>query len=391
MLKKPLVISIVMLLVISIVASAAIFLAKGYRLSPKTGTIAGTGIISVTSIPDQASVYLDGHLTTATNANINSLQPKTYDVKIVKEGFITWQKQIEVKQGLVSEVKATLFRAIPSVYPLTYNGAQNLTLSPDEQKIVYVVPGTEKKSGVWVWQMTDRPITFGRGSGPQQLTLGSLGYDFSKATFKWSPDSRQIMATLPDRTLLLNYDRLNDPPQDITPTLTSTLNTWEADTKERNLTRLNLIKDLKLKAEASSSAVLKWSPDESKYLYSKDGKNDFKVVDLGTKKSFSLPKANAYSWLPDSNHVILVEGDEKQQEVVKNNQAAKEESATESALVNGKVSIIEYDGFNKSEIYAGRFDLKSVIPWPDGSRIVIISSVPTATGNIPNIFGINLK
>lgn len=397
--NRPLVVSIIMVIVIAVVASAAIFLAKGYRLSPQTGTIAGTGILSVTSIPDQASVYLDGHLSSATNTNINSLSPKTYDVKIVKEGFITWQKQVEVKQGLVSEIKATLFRAIPSIYPLTYTGALNLALSPDEQKIVYVVPGTEKRSGVWVWQMTDRPITFGRGSGPQQLVLGASGYDFTKAIFRWSPDSRQIMATFPDRALLLDFDRLNDPPRDITPVLSSTLTTWETDTKERNLTRLNLIKDSALKQEASNAAILKWSPDESKYLYSKDGKENFKVVDLETKKTYSLPKVYSYSWLPNSDHIVLVEGEEVP-EAVKNTkqsfpsdgrQAAKEQNATESAIVNGKISIIEYDGFNKAEIYAGRLDLKSVVAWPDSSRLVVISSVPTATGSLPNLFGINLK
>lgn len=388
--KRPLVISIIMVIVIAIVGSIAIFLAKGYRLSPKTGTIAGTGIMSVTSVPDQASVYLDGHLTTATNANINSLSPKTYDVKIVKEGFITWEKQVEVKEGLVSEIKATLFRAIPSVYPLTYTGAQNLTLSPDEQKIVYVVPGTEKKSGVWVWQMSDKPITFGRASGPQQLVLGTSGIDYSQAVFKWSPDSRQIMVTFPDRTLLLESDRLNDPPRDITATLTSVVDSWDVDTKSRNLTRLNLIKDIKLKQEASNAAVLKWSPDESKYLYSKDGKEDFKLVNLETKKTYTMSKANSYSWLPDSDHLVLVEGEEKSQPV-KNNQAAKDVNTPESALTDGKISIIDFDGSNKAEIYAGRFDLKSVVAWPDSSRLIIISSVPTATGNMPNLFGINLK
>src|SRR5690348_7384267 len=126
--------------------SIAIFLAKGYRFSPKTGTLTGTGIISITSIPDQASVFIDGHLTTATNANISSLLPKKYDVKITKDGFIPWEKQIDVKEGLVTQIKATLFPAIPTIYPLTFNGVENVNMSPDGQRFVFIVPSSADES-----------------------------------------------------------------------------------------------------------------------------------------------------------------------------------------------------------------------------------------------------
>src|SRR5258708_33078786 len=124
-------ITIITILIIIAIAAGAAFLANGYRFSPKTGNISGTGILSITSVPDQASVFLDGHLTTATNTNINSLIPKEYDVKIVKEGFIPWEKKVEVHEGLVTQIKATLYRSLPSVYPLTYTGAEHVTLSPD--------------------------------------------------------------------------------------------------------------------------------------------------------------------------------------------------------------------------------------------------------------------
>src|SRR5438270_10008366 len=113
------ILTIVTFLLIIIAAGVAIFFAKGYRFSTKTGNITGTGILSITSVPDQASVFLDGHLTTATNTNINSLIPKEYDVKILKEGFIPWEKKVEVHEGLVTQIKATLYRSLPSVYPLT--------------------------------------------------------------------------------------------------------------------------------------------------------------------------------------------------------------------------------------------------------------------------------
>ena len=88
--SRKFLLSISSLLIIVVIAGLAIFFAKGYTFSPKDKKIVGTGILSVSSEPDSASVFIDGHLTTATNATIPSLSPKTYTIKIQKEGFIPW-------------------------------------------------------------------------------------------------------------------------------------------------------------------------------------------------------------------------------------------------------------------------------------------------------------
>ena len=87
--SKRFLITIITLVVLVILAAIAIFIAKGYSISPQGKRIVGSGILTITSEPDAASVYLDGHLITATNANISSLSPKTYSVKVSKEGFIS--------------------------------------------------------------------------------------------------------------------------------------------------------------------------------------------------------------------------------------------------------------------------------------------------------------
>lgn len=389
--SKQFIITIITLILLGVLAGAGVLLAKGYRLSSKGGTIAGTGILSVNSIPDQASVYLDDHLTTASNANINSLVPKAYQVKIVKEGFITWEKQVEVKEGLVSEVKATLFRAIPTVYPLTYTGVGQLVLSSDGQKLVYAVPGSDKKSGVWVWQLSDRPIAFARGSEKIQVAQPQSGIDYTKAKFRWSPDSNQLLVTLSDRYLLLEINRLNDPPRDITAIIQPTIKAWDEDQKVRDMAKLEVIQDLSVRKIASGAAVLKWSPDETRILYCtqncadpKEKQGGLKVVDLGLNKSFDLPRADYYHWLPDSKHLILVENLEK-------NLKANEQPGLVPVFPRVKISVVEADGFNQAEIYVGNLDPQSVFPWPDGSRLVVISSLPTATASQPNLYGINLK
>ncbi len=380
MVRKSFLLTILTFLIIGAVAAVAIFFAKGYRFSPDTGMVTGTGILSITSIPDQASVYLDGHLTTATDANIDSLVPKTYDVRIVKEGYIPWEKKIEVREGLVTEVKAALFPAIPTVYPLTFNGVYNPSLSPDGQKLVFVVPpaadqgSLTKKAGVWVWTMSERPIAFARGVEPHQIAVSNPGIDYTKASFRWSPDSSQILVTLPDRSLLLNSDSLNDPPRDITAILQPTLKSWEEDEETKELTRLEVIKDLNIRKIASDAAQIKWSPDETKFLFVEEQKQKvkFKVIDLVERKTFDLPEVFSASWLSDSRHLVLVDQEQDQTDI-------------------NRISIVEFDGQNQAVIFVGNFNADAVYSWPDGSRLAIVYTLPIPTAKEPNLYGINLK
>lgn len=361
--SKKFIITIATIVVIAIAASVAIFLAKGYTFSAKEKRIVGTGIITISSEPDSASVFIDGHLTTATNATISSLPPKVYSVKVVREGFIPWEKEVSVKEGLVTPIKVTLFPAMPTIYPLSFNGVMSPTLSPDGGQLAFVVPGSAgKKAGVWVWtQVRNQPISFARSAEPHQIAQNSVA-DFSKATLKWSADSKQVLATVDSNNYLLESDKLNSDPRDITPILKATLQTWEEDVQSKNESRVLAILDANLRQIASSSADVRWSPDETKFMVVK---GEAKVYNLEGKKNYSLPVARLYTWLPDSRHIILVE--EK------------------------TISIVDFDGTNKAVIYAGSFQDDFVFPWLDSSRLVIISSFPTPTASEPNLYGINLK
>lgn len=378
--SRRFIITILTLVVIGVAASIAIFFAKGYTFSTQEKRVVGTGIITISSEPDAASVFIDGHLTTATNATVASLPPKTYSVKVIKEGFIPWEKSVTVNEGVVTEVKVTLFPAIPTIYPLTFTGVKNPILSPDGSKLVYIVPGTSKKGGVWVWTLIrNQPIAFARSSEPHQIASSTTA-DFSEGILKWSSDSKQVLATLgneqsssSNNNYLLDSDRLNEQPPDITPLLDATLKGWEEDINSKEAARVLGIKDIILRKVASDSAYLRWSPDETKFMVRtepipQDQKTliaGIKVYDLLEKEEFSLPSAISHIWLPDSRHIILIEKD--------------------------NISLVDFDGTNKAVIFAGNFIDNFVFPWPDSSRLVIISSLPTPTASEPNLYGINLR
>jgi len=99
-----------------------IFFAQGYQISTK-GKISflATGIISATSKPKSASVYVDDKLLATTDNAIN-LPPGNYNIKIVKDGYLPWQKSIQVKKEIAYQTNTQLFRSSPDLKPLTVTG-----------------------------------------------------------------------------------------------------------------------------------------------------------------------------------------------------------------------------------------------------------------------------
>src|SRR5476649_119106 len=100
--RKQIIIPILIVFFLIVGTIIAILYGEGYRFGLGGNSIlSGTGLLVATSSPDGAQVLINGHLTTATK-NTNNLAPGNYDVKIAKEGYFTWEKNITIKKEVVS-------------------------------------------------------------------------------------------------------------------------------------------------------------------------------------------------------------------------------------------------------------------------------------------------
>ncbi len=115
--------------------------AKGIRFNFEESKVTPTGLLVVKSVPDGAEIYINGEFKNATNTNI-TLVPETYDIRIEKEGFFTWNKRLTIEKEAVTEVTAHLFKSAPSLSATTLAGAINPVPSRDFTKIAYIVPPT---------------------------------------------------------------------------------------------------------------------------------------------------------------------------------------------------------------------------------------------------------
>jgi hypothetical protein len=377
---------------IFITAYFVILFAKGYRPDFETKTLMPTGLLVATSQPNGAQILVNGVLKSATDTTI-SLPPNDYEVEIKKEGFSSWKKTLKIEKELVTKTDAYLFSQFPDLKALTYTGASNPLLSPDGTKIIYAVIGKDAtKNGLWVLDLNELP--FLTREPKIILEFSAKGKDFSKATYVWSPDSRNILLTLSVGKLQENYlidpNNLNLPASmvNISATLSITKQQWVLDQRERQTQKLKKLPDELISILESSTNNIVLSPDETKILYTatasatlidnllppipavstqKQERNlkigQTYVYDIKEDRNFFITDSVPPSWFPTSKHLYQVEKD--------------------------KFIIMEYDGTNKVAAYSGPFVDLNAFPFPSGAKLAILTSLGKDAP--PNLYSVSLR
>lgn len=375
----------------------AIRFAKGYRPSFNTRTIEGTGLLSATSTPKGASVFINDKLTTATDNTLN-LPPGEYRVKIAKDGYIPWEKTLKIEAELVAATNTRLFPSVPDLKPLTFTGALNPTPSPDGEKIAFVVENatTETKNGLYVLDLNDR--TFLLNSEPRQIARNLASHLFTQAKFTWSPDSSELLSSYStpagnESNIVLKANTFNDAAdiKDVTAQLPVLLKGWNDITDKKEAEKRLELPELMQQIATQSASKLMFSPDDQMLLYTATASASLPtnlipplpassaqietreliagntyIYDLEEDKNFLIATTEQnISWYPDSRHVLIVE--------------------------EGKITIGEYDNTNRHTVYAGPFAQNFAYSWPNGSRLVILSSLNGGPDQTPNLYSINLK
>jgi hypothetical protein len=93
-----------------IISTSILLYTQGYRLDFKNKKLTKTGGLFLKIFPKQASIYLDNKFFKKTDfifgsILIENLLPKKYKVRVEKEGYFPWEKNLEIKENEVTEVK----------------------------------------------------------------------------------------------------------------------------------------------------------------------------------------------------------------------------------------------------------------------------------------------
>jgi len=418
-------------LIFIIVGTVAVILyGRGYRPVLRSdltdSTLKPTGLLSATSDPVGSEVYVDSVLRTATNNTIN-IDPGWYMVTLSKEGYISWQKRLRIQGEVVTHIDPFLFPANPSLSPLTTVGIEHPTLSPDGTKIAYVIPQTAeqnntaaKKAGLWVYELTERPLGFNRDQ--RQIGTNTAGFNFSNSMIRWSPDSTQIMVATKSAVRLYNTNRTDD--FEIVAGEETVVSEWKAASTIRLRQQLAAFKQPIIDIATSSARILSLSPDESKILYEATAAATIPPVMIppliGTnptpeEREIKPGRIYVYDSREDKNYFVL---DKKELPVPTPSPSPQTKRAAASPTtpagqltsvendlpiywfptsrhltlaLEGKIDILEFDRTNWVTVYSGPFIEGFIAPWPNGSRIIIMTNLNPGVSALPNLYTVNLR
>jgi len=390
------------LISISLAAFLIIKIASGYRPDLAKRTFQPTGLLVATSIPNGASVYIDGKLKTATDNTLN-LTPGEYDIEIKKDGFYPWKKRLTIKTELVTKADAWLFSTYPDLKALTFTGATNPVFSPDEQKVAFAVAtASTVNQGIWILDLADRPL--GLNSQPHQvLQSAPKGKDLSTATYEWSPDTKQILLTIGKESYLIDTGRLNlaSGLTDISLGLTTLKKRWQEEEQVKQDAKMARLPEKLTFILENSVKNIQFSPDETKIMYTatisatipegivppltnpstqKESRiiepGKIYIYDLKEDKNFYITEAAPFeppriesktktkiSWYPTSKHIFIVQ--------------------------SNKITVGEYDNTNWADVYTGPFEDSFAFPFPAGNRFLILTSIGKDTP--PNLYAVTLR
>ncbi len=180
------------------IAPIIILHTAGFRYSADAKKIIQTGIIYVTAKPFEGiKIFLDGrevkeNLISRGVINkkyiLNNLIPKSYDIKIAKEGFWAWEKKLAVSGGLITYAEPLLLPLNPTSILLLADYIENWSVSPDSTKIFYLL--YRNKTAYIVIQDSVSGKT-------REKSLEQVADFMEGAKIVWSPDSKNFALLFP--------------------------------------------------------------------------------------------------------------------------------------------------------------------------------------------------
>lgn len=176
--------------------------ALGYGLDWKSKKIVLSGGLSIQSIPKKATVLINNDpQKEKTPVLIKHLIPKYYQITITKEGYHTWQKNIEIKSELITEIKdVLLIQTQPNLEILDSNLSSNFSLdnflNPDNFE--------DNSNSLFYFQSSNNILykTDSTGLKSEQISLIPLP---ENQTYKLiAPDDQHIVLLGKNNTKLIN-------------------------------------------------------------------------------------------------------------------------------------------------------------------------------------------
>ncbi|MBU4453128.1 PEGA domain-containing protein [Patescibacteria group bacterium] len=206
----------IFVLIFFISAPALVLYTAGYRYSLSSGVVTRTGVLSITTNPRGAEIYLDGESTGIKSPDvINRVMPGTYTIELRKDGYRPWTGQVDIKSGQATTLQGIYLFLDQDANLLFDKETSSLAVDPLGDTIAYtIIEGGWQE--LWMYQL-EKNIhmllnqTMDAGENETQLTWSANGsylsvYDPTTSTVAlYNKDAVKLPIPIEDEILAVSW------------------------------------------------------------------------------------------------------------------------------------------------------------------------------------------
>jgi len=172
------------LLAFLISAPLVVLYTAGYRLDLGRGRIVHTAVLNITSLPRNASIFIDGkEISERTPAVIETITPGEHEVRLEKNGYLPWSQIITfVSREATFATDVVLFLdGSPSMIESVE--MKDSSVSPSGSRLAYI---TQTRSWFEVWTTTGAPES-------TKMLIRLPSSSLSTQTLSWSLTGKYLL------------------------------------------------------------------------------------------------------------------------------------------------------------------------------------------------------
>lgn len=174
-----------------LIAPSVVFYSQGYRFDFENKKISQTGGLFLKVLPKSVEIYLNDKPRKKTDfffgsALIENLLPKKYKVLVRKDGYQSWEKNLEIKAREVTEAKNIILLPENPNLQILGKSVEDFFFSPSERSVIL------KKGGENGWYLT----IFDLEKNVESILIEEKRLSKKPIKFldlKWSFDSKKIL------------------------------------------------------------------------------------------------------------------------------------------------------------------------------------------------------
>jgi len=122
----------------------------GYKFDVEKRKVVKTGGIFIKALPKALTVSIDGKIKGETDTFfgsilIENLVPKKYKITLAKEGYLTWEKEVEVEEGSVTDIKHIILFPQHLNFKQIAENVETFWIAPDGKGLIL----KEKENNYW--------------------------------------------------------------------------------------------------------------------------------------------------------------------------------------------------------------------------------------------------